>query len=717
VKEVDGIVIRDIVIAFGYEVDKASEKKANDSINALKSTASKLLGAIGIVLSIKGLASLAEAAANVEALESQFSQVFGDIEDQASTTLRNIADNTGVAVNRMKGSFTQIAAFAKASGMDTEAALSLSDRAIQAVADSAAFYDRSLEDVTASLQSFLKGNFANDAALGLSATETTRNTAANALYGKSFNQLAEDQKQLTLLKMVEDANALSGALGQAARESDTWGNQLGNLKQGLTDLKATVGGSFLKPAIQVLKLVASLVSTLSDGIKNLTGEGRSLNRMFDRMANRINWVRELIERFVKRIGGAEQAVKLLTIAAGSLMAVLAAQKIMSMVNAIRAIDKAMLGVKLKMMAIIAVVAVIALLIEDFINFMQGNNSVIGELFKKAGIDAGAARDAILKAWGAIKDFLNKNGEKIKTTLIAAWETIKAALSAAWEFISALAETVFGTLKVFWDKWGNDIIYLFRSAWNFIVNSLGNSFDAITAIFRIFAALFKGDWDEVWNGVKDFFAVVWEQVKNIFRMAVDLVLGILAFLFGTSIEDVKNWFDSVVDWFTQAADFIKGIVDKIVEFFQPFLDVIKTVTDFVGSGLQKAADFIGGLFGGEEKSVPGYAGGTGRSADTFIAGEEGPELVTGARGRKVFTNAETGNIFQTLKDIAALGMTPRPETVAASTSSVENKSVIQNNQFTNQFYGDRAGQEKSAAAMDKAADDATGVLSRGLAYVR
>ena len=43
--------------------------------------------------------------------------------------------------------------------------------------------------------------------------------------------LDEAQKQLTLLQMVEDANKLSGALGQASRESDTWTNQLGNLKQ------------------------------------------------------------------------------------------------------------------------------------------------------------------------------------------------------------------------------------------------------------------------------------------------------------------------------------------------------------------------------------------------------------------------------------------------------------------------------------------------------
>ena len=155
----------------------------------------------------------------------------------------------------MKGSFVQISAFAKTTGMETSDALALADRSMVAVADSAAFYDRSLEDVTNSLQSFLKGNFEQDASLGLSCTEVTRNTAANELYGKSFKDLAEDQKQLTLLKMVEDANKASGALGQAARESDTWTNQLGNLKQNLQDLKAVAGSTFLKPAVAVLEVL------------------------------------------------------------------------------------------------------------------------------------------------------------------------------------------------------------------------------------------------------------------------------------------------------------------------------------------------------------------------------------------------------------------------------------------------------------------------------
>ena len=251
------------------EIDE-STKKASDASGKISGAFKKIGAAVGTVIAVDKIkdfgAGCLVAAADANAASSQFSQVFGDLEGKASKSLTSIANEAGISENRMKNSFTGIAAFAKTTGMDTESALSLSERAMKAVADSAAFYDRSLEDTTESLQSFLKGNYENDAALGLSCTETTRNAAANDLYGKSFKDLSEEQKQLTLLKMVEDANKASGALGQAARESDTWTNQTGNLKQAWTDFQAVLGAKVLPTAVNVVKKLADGVAKLAEKV-------------------------------------------------------------------------------------------------------------------------------------------------------------------------------------------------------------------------------------------------------------------------------------------------------------------------------------------------------------------------------------------------------------------------------------------------------------------
>lgn len=248
--------------------------QAISSLNALGNSVKKLGSVIATVFAAKQIGQFGkealEAASDLEAVESQFAQVFGNLADEASKSLSEIADQSGILEERMKASYTKIAAFAKTTGMDTADSLDLANRAMVAVADSAAFYDRSLEETTESLQSFLKGNYENDAALGLSATEYTRNAAANKLYGKSFIELSEAQKQLTLLQMVEDANTLSGALGQAAREADTWTNQIGNLNQAWKNLKANLGKIVLPMAIQAVKAITNVINALNAMLAKLS---------------------------------------------------------------------------------------------------------------------------------------------------------------------------------------------------------------------------------------------------------------------------------------------------------------------------------------------------------------------------------------------------------------------------------------------------------------
>ena len=207
-----------------------------------------------------------EAAADVKASNAQFSQTFGDMEGRAKASLDAISKSTNIASTRMQGNYTKIYAFAKTAGTETEAAMDIASRAMLAATDSAAYYDRSIEDVAETIQSFLKGNYANDAALGISATETSRNTMANQLYAKSFQELSEAQKVDTLLAMVEAGNKASGAIGQAARESDSWENVTGELTEAYRQLQAQVGKPVLEKAIPVIKKITNVAYELVEDV-------------------------------------------------------------------------------------------------------------------------------------------------------------------------------------------------------------------------------------------------------------------------------------------------------------------------------------------------------------------------------------------------------------------------------------------------------------------
>ena len=236
-----------------------------NQMGGLMSLAGKLAAVLAAAFSVK---EIVETAAEVKALNSQFEQTFGSLQGQAQAVINSIADSSQILESRLKKTATGIYAFAKTSGMDSASALNMMNEALQVTADSAAYYDRSIEETAETLQSFLKGNFANDAALGLSATETTRNAKALEMFGKKYAELSEAQKQLALLQMVKDANALSGAMGQAAREADGWENVTGNLKEAWKQLLAVIG----QP---VLALAVPLVKQLTDGIRQLASVAQS----------------------------------------------------------------------------------------------------------------------------------------------------------------------------------------------------------------------------------------------------------------------------------------------------------------------------------------------------------------------------------------------------------------------------------------------------------
>lgn len=248
----------------------AMQGELNESGDALQDFLKMDIAASAIVEGLKMVGEAAwelakqaiNAAAEVNASNAQFEQTFRGIEGTARESLNRIAEQAGVTASRMQDSYTKIFAFTKTTGADTETALDISSRAMEAAADVAAYYDISLEDATETLQSFLKGNYENDAALGIAATETTRNTAANEKYAKSFNELSESQKVDVLLSMIEAGNAASGALGQAAREADSWTNVAGELAEAWRLLLAAIGDPILEGLIPI-------VQGITDGIKKL----------------------------------------------------------------------------------------------------------------------------------------------------------------------------------------------------------------------------------------------------------------------------------------------------------------------------------------------------------------------------------------------------------------------------------------------------------------
>jgi hypothetical protein len=217
------------------------------------------------------------AGAELQAMEAQIDQVFGALESDAMDAVNRLSEDFDMLPNRIKPAFTSMTSMFKGLGYDTTDAMKMAEDAVTLAADAAAFYDKSYEDANAALNSFLKGNYEGGEAIGLFANETQMAAYASKELGMDWQNLDEAGKQLVRLDYAAAMQEAAGATGQAARESDSYANQVGNLKQAWTDFAGVIGEPLLEPIIGQIKSISGGLVELkevieAEGIKGAINE-------------------------------------------------------------------------------------------------------------------------------------------------------------------------------------------------------------------------------------------------------------------------------------------------------------------------------------------------------------------------------------------------------------------------------------------------------------
>ena len=540
---------------------KQSESKFESSFRTIKNLAITYLSGTAIWNFGK---SMVEAAAAVQAETAQFDAAFKDLSGSATEAFGRLEESTGTLATRLQVSGTKAFSQFTGAGLDSADALKEMERYLKIATDGAAYYDLTLEETDELLRSFIRGNTEAGDRLGLFTSETQRNTAAQEKYGKKFLELTEAQKQMLMLDISEKIYKDSGAVGQAARESEGYANVVGNLKEQWRQFLAQVGTPILQAVIPILQSIGSVLQSLAP--------------IFTTLTNFLVQNKDIIVALVAGIVAATAAYGAYKLV---LMAVNTYEKISNTLKVLAAGYSALktgatiAETKATMAARAAQLGLNTAMLASPLTWIL------------AGIVALVAGFVLLwKKCEGFRDFWKKTWDKIKQVASQAWASIKKVWNAVKPFFTAL--------------------------WGAIKTSASNVWKTIKTIFSSAWIAIKA----VWNNAKAYFQMVWNTIKNIFKVVKSVLTG-----------DFKGAWEGIKNIFKGVGTFFKQVVNNIVNAFKGIGKKIWNNFSGVFSDIWNGIKNIGGSIGGGVKKLFGAASGLVATKETAIRVAEYPNATT------------------------------------------------------------------------------------------
>ena len=311
------MTIRNIMIALGFEVDDKSVSNAEKTIDGIKSMAAKALGALGVALSLQGLNEIAE---EYGAINNQIRSATEGMGEQAEiqqqilkaaqnsrTAYGDTAKFVGNLVQSNKdlfGSVDEVAQYAE-----------LSNKLFRSAGKSS--------EQVAQMQEALNQSFAR----GVVDTETMsrlleESPEAIKLLEKEVGASKEQFEEMASAGQITVADLKNAIVNNAYEINRAFGNVNMTVSDALLNIRNQWG---------------VWVAKINDQYKITDRLSRLLVTIFGKLMNWLDKAVAFIDKLSNQLGGIENLLKLIAIAAGSSWLALNAGKIMGFLKGIPAI--------------------------------------------------------------------------------------------------------------------------------------------------------------------------------------------------------------------------------------------------------------------------------------------------------------------------------------------------------------------------------------------
>jgi phage-related protein len=506
------------------------QKSTGVMSNSLKGLGGVIVGAfaVGTVLSFGR--TMVETTADIQALESQYSQVMGGMKASTDKYLDQMGAEWNKHPNELKSAYTQYVAILKGKGVAEKDAHNLAKDMLDRTVDANAFANEDMAATTDRFMAMVKGEYDSLDTAMVNLSATMLNDKAQEVYGKKFEDLSVTQQEQLKVQEAIRQHTSAGVFGQGVREADSYQNNLANLKNTWGELMATMGSP-------VLEVVNVALKSMTSALKSIDFE--AIKESFTGLYSKFNEGSGVLTTWNQIF----QTIKPLVMEA----------------------------------------------IGTVVSFVKSKLDLLKKFWDKNGEQI---LQAVGNMWKGIKAVFDFFLPAILYVVKFVWESIKGVIDGALNIIMGLIKVFAGLFTGDFSKMWEGVKQLFKGAIQFVWNLMNLSFvggikKLIASLVKKGISLIRGLWDDValrfMYGKDKALSLVSSLKTNVtskFNALKDKV--------GSIFNKVKDFITKPID---KAKETVLGIIDKIKSAFNNLkIKIPKPKIPSVSIGKKKDAFF-------------------------------------------------------------------------------------------------------------------------------
>lgn len=526
-------VLNEFFNIISFKTDQASLAQAQAAITSFKSLATKVLGTLGVGLSLSWVKNITEE--------------FSGINDAIRGATEGLGEQSEIQKKILDSAQECRESYGKMAGYVDD--LVVKNKTLFPIDDAVKF--------TSLVEKLEKGSGKSNN-IGTTMGLLSKAMSAGNVDKNTFSQLYEKAPEVAEL------------IGKSAGKSKT---QLEAMAKAGTLSAATVKKAILDAEDDIQRKFGEVDLNITDAITHIRNSwgfwfedidstykitdklSRLIIDFSDKLLRSAKKVKSWMDDIAKKLGGYDKLLKLIAMSAAALYIAFNADKITKFLTGV---VKLLDSINLKTILAAAKWLALFLIIEDIWTFLQGGDSVIGRLLKDAGVDVDYLRETILDFFQNVRDF----GENAISKISEFWNDHKEQAQAVFDFL--------------WTGF-SDLLHDFL----LLVTHISDLISGIITGFQ------TGDWTQFLNALKQLGLDFVDSLIGIFENLKSLATIIFKKLpqpLQDAFQSVWDWLNGFFGWFGEKIQWVRELWGDVKNFF-------------LGTGSSTDEDDFGGSSGG------------------------------------------------------------------------------------------------------------------------